>query len=171
MTHLKKTKPPKKIQTFRISQELLHEINTLVRERKQEFKNQAAVIIALLELGLWEEYDRQSSYTARASAPAGITLTNYSPTIAHSPASFLLPQANFAESEPQQLSVRLPIDLLGRIELLAKQRRAEIHHTSKKVTLSPTILDLIKLGVEKLEQHPTVPVANLILAIERRSKT
>jgi hypothetical protein len=186
MRHARK-KQPKKIQTFRISRELVQEIHTLATIRKHEFKNQTALIIALLELGYLEEYLKNSHHMLGRMYISPLDLQIRVPTLAlqvhqlqlscgsgtTATMSFLPPFPNLgADKDPEpelgQLSVRLPIELLDRIEWLAVRRAPR--HNKQKITLTPTILHLIELGIKHLNSSPTVSATNLIGTLDRQAK-
>jgi hypothetical protein len=155
-------KLPKKVQCFRISHALLHRIKVVERVKKDKFKNQTDVIINSIEQGIerylgleynnslqYLEHHRQEklerdrlmgSVLGRRSAPDdGDNL------------------------ELHRLSVRISSDLLTQIEQLAKKRGAEIHHTSKKTNLSPTIIYLIELGIEQMEPNTPVGIVDSLM--------
>lgn len=63
-----------------------------------------------------------------------------------------------------RLDVRFPKSLHDEIEVLAIANGAPIHHLSKKPTLTPTVLDLIRIGLghyspEALERIQVKPVS------------
>lgn len=147
-------KRPKKPQCFRMSHDLLHRIKVLEREKKDKFKNQTDVIIKSIEQGLerYEGLERNNSlqnleqYRQRRLGQIRI-VSSISGNRSDTP-------DDLDDLELHRLSVRMSIELLTQIEELAKKRGAELHHTSKKTNLSPTIVYLIELGIERMEDKP-----------------
>jgi predicted DNA-binding protein len=155
-------KPPKKVQSLRISQDLLHRIATLERTRANELKTQAAVVRTAIGLGM-----RQAEYRFCSGHLIGSTITAQSflgiATTRQSLRAYIPPDPTYPEDEMElyRLSVRLSPEMLERLETLAKKKGAEIHHTSKKIILSPTILYSLSIGLDLLEQLPRISVSDV----------
>jgi hypothetical protein len=153
-------KRPKKPQCFRMSHDLLHRIKILEREKKDKFKNQTDVIIKSIEQGLerHEGLKRNNSlrhleqYRQRKLKQARL-MNSISGRRSDTP-------DDLDDLELHRLSVRMSIELLTQIEELAKKRGAEIHHTSKKTNLSPTIVYLIELGLERMEPNTSATISD-----------
>jgi hypothetical protein len=156
-------KRPKKPQCFRMSHDLLHRIKVLEREKKDKFKNQTDVIIKSIEQGLerYEGLERHNllqnleQYRQRRLGQIRI-VSSISGNRSDTP-------DDLDDLELHRLSVRMSIELLTQIEELAKKRGAEIHHTSKKTNLSPTIVYLIKLGLEQMEPHTSATIGDSLM--------
>lgn len=153
-------KRPKKPQCFRMSHDLLHRIKVLEREKKDKFKNQTDVIIKSIEQGL-ERYEglernnllqRLEQYRQRKLEQARLMNSRFDRR-----------SDTLDDLELHRLSIRMSIELLTQIEELAKKRGAEIHHTSKKTNLSPTIVYLIELGLERMEPHTSATIDDSLM--------
>jgi predicted DNA-binding protein len=159
-------KPPKKVQSLRISQDLLHRIATLERTRANELKTQAAVVRTAIGLGI-----RQAEYRFCSGNLVGSAITAQSflaiattrQNLFTGKAAYIPPDPTYPEDEMElyRLSVRLSPEMLERLETLAKKRGAEIHHTTQKIILSPTILYSISIGLDLLEQLPDISISDM----------
>ena len=137
-----------------MSHDLLHRLKVLEREKKDRFKNQTDVIIQSIKQGL-ERYKGLESYNALQHLEEyREDKLNQARLMSSMPGCRIDTPRDFDDLEFHRLSVRISIDLLCEIEEIAKKRGAEIHHTSQKTNLSPTIIYLIELGLERLEKKP-----------------
>ena len=60
-----------------------------------------------------------------------------------------------------RVDVRIPNELYDEIQKIAiSQFKAKIHHRSNKPEISPTILELIKIGIAHLDSESTLPVTD-----------
>lgn len=60
-----------------------------------------------------------------------------------------------------KVDVALPLDIFETVVRLAEESNAPIHHRSNQRVLSPTILQLIGLGVQTLEENPELLTADI----------
>jgi hypothetical protein len=59
-----------------------------------------------------------------------------------------------ASGKTMKVDVALPLDIFETVVRLAEESDAPIHHRSNQRVLSPTILQLIGLGIQSLEDNP-----------------
>lgn len=55
--------------------------------------------------------------------------------------------------EKERLDVAFPVDIYKKIEQIAIETNQPINHISGKVTLTPVVLNLVRLGLEKFEEE------------------
>jgi hypothetical protein len=55
--------------------------------------------------------------------------------------------------EKERLDVAFPVDIYKKIEQIAIETNQPINHISRKVTLTPVVLNLVRLGLEKFEEE------------------
>jgi hypothetical protein len=60
-----------------------------------------------------------------------------------------------------KVDVALPLDIFETVVRLAEESDAPIHHRSNQRVLSPTILQLIGLGIQSLEENPELLTADI----------
>lgn len=46
------------------------------------------------------------------------------------------------------IALRIPVDLYKEVEAIAQKEKNETYHTSSPVEISPTLLMLLKMGIE-----------------------
>lgn len=68
-----------------------------------------------------------------------------------------------------RVDVRIPKELYDEIQKIAiAQFNAKIHHRSNKPEISPTILELIKIGIAHLDSESNLPVTDKMAGDELR---
>jgi hypothetical protein len=65
-----------------------------------------------------------------------------------------------ASGKTMKVDVALPLDIFETVVRLAEESDAPIHHRSNQRVLSPTILQLIGLGIQSLEDNPELLTAD-----------
>jgi hypothetical protein len=66
-----------------------------------------------------------------------------------------------ASGKTMKVDVALPLDIFETVVRLAEESDAPIHHRSHQRVLSPTILQLIGLGIQSLEENPELLTADI----------
>jgi hypothetical protein len=66
-----------------------------------------------------------------------------------------------ASGKMMKVDVALPLDIFETVARLAEESDAPIHHRSNQRVLSPTILQLIGLGIQSLEDNPELLTADM----------
>jgi hypothetical protein len=66
-----------------------------------------------------------------------------------------------ASGKTMKVDVALPLDIFETVVRLAEESDAPIHHRSNQRVLSPTILQLIGLGIQSLEENPELLTADI----------
>jgi hypothetical protein len=66
-----------------------------------------------------------------------------------------------ASGKTMKVDVALPLDIFETVARLAEESDAPIHHRSNQRVLSPTILQLIGLGIQSLEDNPELLTADM----------
>jgi hypothetical protein len=66
-----------------------------------------------------------------------------------------------ASGKTMKVDVALPLDIFETVVRLAEESDAPIHHRSNERVLSPTILQLIGLGIQSLEENPELLTADI----------
>jgi hypothetical protein len=66
-----------------------------------------------------------------------------------------------ASGKTMKVDVALPLDIFETVLKLAEESDAPIHHRSNQRVLSPTILQLIGLGIQSLEENPELLTADI----------
>jgi hypothetical protein len=66
-----------------------------------------------------------------------------------------------ASGKTMKVDVALPLDIFETVVRLAEESDAPIHHRSNQRVLSPTILQLIGLGIQSLEDNPELLTADM----------
>jgi hypothetical protein len=66
-----------------------------------------------------------------------------------------------ASGKTMKVDVALPLDIFETVARLAEESDAPIHHRSNQRVLSPTILQLIGLGIQSLENNPELLTADM----------
>jgi hypothetical protein len=65
-----------------------------------------------------------------------------------------------ASGKTMKVDVALPLDIFETVVRLAEESDAPIHHRSHQPVLSPTILQLIALGIQSVEDNPDLLTAD-----------
>jgi hypothetical protein len=66
-----------------------------------------------------------------------------------------------ASGKMMKVDVALPLDIFETVVKLAEESDAPIHHRSHQPVLSPTILQLIALGIQSVEDNPELLTADV----------
>jgi hypothetical protein len=66
-----------------------------------------------------------------------------------------------ASGKTMKVDVSLPLDVYETVVRLAEEADAPIHHRSNQRVLTPTVLQLIALGIQTLEENPELLTADI----------